>query len=435
MLRIVVVARRHLRVRPLQVAPVPSHFASALAHASSACKDPHRRYSSSEPTPYQAPSVIRPKVALVWQKTVNPALRTYLELNNNLLIPIKFIVPINDGNWPEETWGYPLGKHVKSLRQCWSKGKLPDFAVQDLLEMDFVFDVSQYKWDHMTMPALLRYSELHGHSDVPQRFRIKPGDNKWPEKLWGFHLGTQVLNIRIRGDFKAQVAKDREKLARIEFCFESSFADREWKTRVLPSLVVYPQKFGNCDVPERFEVPDCPPWPKAAAELRLGPVVDRMRRQKGYAEQCARDADVLEKLGFVWDHYWANWNDRVFPALETFKLVKGYNKIPQSFVVPCTPLWPERAHGLRIGNIMNSIRCHCDYFDQIARRADRLAALGFEFPIAQKRWDQRVEPLLAMFGELHGHRNVPIDFVVPSEAPWKERDWSIQLGKLKRKEK
>ncbi|KAL3660825.1 hypothetical protein V7S43_014227 [Phytophthora oleae] len=433
MLRFVVVARRHLRVRPLQVAPVPSHFASALAHASSACKDPHRRYSSSEPTPYQAPSVIRPKVALVWQKTVNPALRTYLELNNNLLIPIKFIVPINDGNWPEETWGYPLGKHVKSLRQCWSKGKLPDFAVQDLLEMDFVFDASQYKWDNLIIPGFFHYFELHGHSDVPLSFRIKPGDNEWPEKLWGFGLGAQVHRIRSKGLFKAQVAKDREKLARIEFCFESSIADREWNTRVLPSLRIYRQEFGACDVPQRFVVPDCPPWPKAAAGLRLGNVVKDMRYHKNYAIQSARDADVLEKLGFVWDRSWAKWDDRIFPAFETFKLEKGHSKIPQSFVVPCTTPWPEKSHGLLIGKIFDRIRFHCYYFDQIARNVDRLTALGFEFPIAQKRWDQRVEPMLATFDEVHGHRDVPIDFVVPSEAPWEEMDWGIQLGKLKRK--
>ncbi|KAL3660753.1 hypothetical protein V7S43_014156 [Phytophthora oleae] len=170
--------------------------------------------------------------------------------------------------------------------------------------MDFAFNVSQYKWDHLILPALFRYYELNGHSDVPTEFRVKTGDGEWPEKPWGLRIGHRVLNIRSQGDFKAQVEKDWEVLTRINFCF--NITDREWDTRVLPSLVVYPQKFGNCDVPERFEVPDCPPWPKAAAELRLGPVVDRMRRQKGYAEQCARDADVLEKLGFVWDHSWGN---------------------------------------------------------------------------------------------------------------------------------
>ncbi|KAL3660817.1 hypothetical protein V7S43_014219 [Phytophthora oleae] len=152
-------------------------------------------------------------------------------------------------------------------------------------------------------------------------------------------------------------------------------------------------------------------------------------------KQAARDADVLKKLGFVWDHYWAKWNSRIFPALEMFKLVNDHANIPAAFVVPCAKPWPEKLHGLQIGGIINNIRQRCNYFNQIARNVDRLTALGFEFPIAQKRWDQRVEPLLAMFGELHGHRNVPIDFVVPSEAPWKEMDWSIQLGKLKRKEK
>ncbi|KAL3660833.1 hypothetical protein V7S43_014235 [Phytophthora oleae] len=342
MLRFVVAARRHLRVRPLQLAPVPNHLTSVLTHGPPLCKDFRRHYSSSESAPYQVPSVIRPESSLVWQKTVNPALLTYLKLKKDLLIPIKFTVPENDSNWPEETWGYPLGKHAERLRLCWRKGnQLPDFAVQDLLEMNFAFDFSQYKWDHSIMPALRRYYEVYGHSDVPRHFHIKPGDSKWHETLWGLNLGYRVNDIRNRGDFKAHVEKDREALMRINFCLESTIADRDWDTLVLPSLRVYWLEFGHCDVPQSFEVPDCPPWPKVSAGLRLGYIVKNMRRKKTYAKQSARDADVLKTLDFVWDHFWTNWNDRIFPALQTFKLEKRHNNIPVAFVMPCTMPWPE----------------------------------------------------------------------------------------------
>jgi len=50
-----------------------------------------------------------------------------------------------------------------------------------------------------------------------------------------------------------------------------------------------------------------------------------------------------------------------------------------------------------------------------------------------RRWRDRVEPLLTTFEQLHGHRNVPRDLVVPSDPPWHEKDWGIQLGKLERK--
>ncbi|KAL3660744.1 hypothetical protein V7S43_014146 [Phytophthora oleae] len=222
--------------------------------------------------------------------------------------------------------------------------------------MGFVFNVSQYKWDHSILPALLRYFEIYGDYDVPAKFRIKSGDSEWREKLWGLNLGCRPHQIRPRRSYKTEVEKDKAALTEIKFCFDSSIVDRDWNTLVLPSLVVHLQELGSCDVPYSFVVPDCPPWPKAAAGLRLGNVVDGMRSRNNYAKQAARDADVLKELGFVWDHCWAEWNDRVFPALEKFKLVKGYNKIPQTFVVPCTKPWPAKSHGLRVGCIVNHIR-------------------------------------------------------------------------------
>ncbi|KAK1943109.1 hypothetical protein P3T76_005746 [Phytophthora citrophthora] len=415
--------RCHRPLRSLQLAPVPSHLASSLARTP-------RYHQESEP--YQVPSGVRSKNALVWQKTVNPALRSYIKLNNDPLVPYRFVVPFGDDNWPEDTWGYPLGKHVVLLRHSGKKGKLPAFATQDLKEMGFAFEAFQYKWDHYFMPALVRYFELNGNSDVHAKFRIEIGDVEWPEKLWGFPLGAQVSAIRSKGIFKDQVKKDKNKLEKVKFCFD--VADREWDTRVLPSLRIYWQEFGNCNVPSKFEVPDCLPWPKAAAGLRLGIVVKNIRSLEIYAKQFARDAVELKELGFVWDHQWAEWNERVFPALETFKLEKGNDRITKFFVVPCTTPWPEKSHGLQIGVLVSNIRCYSIYFDQIARSVDRLASIGFKFQIVPKKWNQRVEPLLATFDELHGHRDVPIDFVVPSEAPWEEKDWGIQLGKLKRKE-
>ncbi|KAE9262447.1 hypothetical protein PR003_g33537 [Phytophthora rubi] len=59
-----------------------------------------------------------------------------------------------------------------------------------------------------------------------------------------------------------------------------------------------------------------------------------------------------------------------------------------------------------------------------------LEAIAFYSKIAVSKWKNRVEPILVTFKQLHGHRNVPRDFVVPSTPPWREKDWGIQLGKL-----
>ncbi|KAK1933699.1 hypothetical protein P3T76_011913 [Phytophthora citrophthora] len=43
--------------------------------------------------------------------------------------------------------------------------------------------ISPCAW-HLVKPALKRYFELNGHTDIPYPFRIDHGDEKWPDKLW-----------------------------------------------------------------------------------------------------------------------------------------------------------------------------------------------------------------------------------------------------------
>jgi hypothetical protein len=91
------------------------------------------------------------------------------------------------------------------------------------------------------------------------------------------------------------------------------------------------------------------------------------------------------------------------------------------------------AFGLKLGKNVSNIRHRGDYFYYTARLVDALEAIGFELKIPDARWRDRVEPPLTTFEQLRGHCNVPRDFVVPSEPPWHEKDWGIQLGKLERK--
>ncbi|KAI9998278.1 hypothetical protein PInf_002653 [Phytophthora infestans] len=431
----VVAARRCLPVGALQLAPAPIHLLSVSTSPLQCKRDSKRSFSSESPA-YRVPSITVPLSATVWTKTVNPALRAFLKLRNHVMVPISFVVPMDDDEWPVNTHGYPLGKHAEWLRRRW-RGRLepPKFAAQDLQELDFAFDRSQYMWDHFVKPALCRYYELYDHTDVPQTFRVQHGDAAWPERLWGYYLGPRVFNIRHRGDFKIQIQKDVQEMAEINFCYDSTMYDRDWRERVLPSLQVFRQEFGHCDVHRLFKVPDCLLWPKAAAGMPLGGTVNNIRSKGYFGEQVARDEAELKKVEFVWDHSFTEWNDRVFPALKTFKRKTGHGHVRKDFVVPSTDSWPVKSHGLKLGIVISNIRAYSYYFDRIVRNMDKLGAVGFDLQIARVKWDQRVEPMLATFERLHGHRNVPSDFIVPSEAPWQNRDWGVQLGKLKLKEK
>ncbi|EGZ22490.1 hypothetical protein PHYSODRAFT_445515, partial [Phytophthora sojae] len=51
---------------------------------------------------------------------------------------------------------------------------------EELERIDFVWNASQYKWDHIVLPSLQRFYEVHRHSDIPRDFIVPTGDDSWP---------------------------------------------------------------------------------------------------------------------------------------------------------------------------------------------------------------------------------------------------------------
>ncbi|KAE9178510.1 hypothetical protein PF004_g25463 [Phytophthora fragariae] len=424
MLRLVSSARsRLIRADAFRAAgaPVPGALRLAVGRApfqlhyetphffSSDAKDHDRLWKS--------PAVYSP---VAWQETVKPALLAFFKLNKHLMVPIKFVVPHGDDAWPEAAWGYPLGKHAAWLRKQWGEGghRIDQKQFKELEEMEFAWDRFQYKWDRYVLPALRRFYDLIGHTDVPELYRIPKGSPEWPEHLWGQRLGRKVMNIRCRGDFAKQMKVDEDELKRLNFCHNESLYDRDWREKVVSALRAFHQEFGHCNLAGIFMGSEA--WN----------VVHYIRSRGTYPTQISRDKARLERLGFVWSIAEFEWSERILPALEAFHKVHEHCRVPRTFVVPSEATWPNQAHGLKLGIAAGNIRIRGSYFDQTAREMDSLEAIEFDSTIAVSKWKERVEPILATFEQLHGHRNVPRDFVVPSTPPWREKDWGIQLGKL-----
>ncbi|KAE9044584.1 hypothetical protein PR003_g5566 [Phytophthora rubi] len=165
---------------------------------------------------------------------------------------------------------------------------------EELEKLDFVYDVYQFRWDRIVLPALQEFYRVHGHTDVPESFVVPSGDEAWPKLTWGYRLGNIVGIIRRREVYSTQVAMSKEELDRIGFCYDISIAERDWTEKTLPSIRVYRQVFGNCIIPKLFIVPSCPPWPEKAWGMPLGVAVCDIRVGKTYVGQVARDKDVLD---------------------------------------------------------------------------------------------------------------------------------------------
>ncbi|KAL3673009.1 hypothetical protein V7S43_002306 [Phytophthora oleae] len=218
--------------------------------------------------------------------------------------------------------------------------------------MDFPYDHTQYKWDYFMKPALKLYFELNGHQTSLSTFALSMETRSGQRSCGGFLSESESTTCADETEerYTTQIKEDAVELAEINCCYDSNLAEEQrYRERILLPLQIYLQKFGNLDVPKSFTVPDCPPWPKLAAGSKLGSTIMNIRNRGDYAECIARDPE-FKKLGFDWDPFSTELNERIFPASEIYKLENGHCKVPPNFVVPSTISWPEKLHGYNFGS-------------------------------------------------------------------------------------
>lgn len=115
------------------------------------------------------------------------------------------------------------------------------------------------------------------------------------------------------------------------------------------------------------------------------------------------------------------------PALATYRGLHHDLLIPCDFIVPQEPPWPRATHGLKLGNIASHIRSLNEWAD----KHDELEGLGFKFgDVLEAIWRTEINPAFQVFLKTHGHLRIPVDFVVPSEQPWSEASYGLDLGNI-----
>lgn len=129
----------------------------------------------------------------LWKEVTMTALRTFQSIEGHFFIPYTFVVPEGDDRWPRTTWGYRLGFWVGELRR--RRHNLELYQLEDLFDMEFVWDARAAKWNQFYAPAMRQFTSLFGHSHVPQTF-VVPATNDWPLELHGYRLGQKVNNLR-----------------------------------------------------------------------------------------------------------------------------------------------------------------------------------------------------------------------------------------------
>ncbi|ETP38783.1 hypothetical protein F442_13705 [Phytophthora nicotianae P10297] len=231
-----------------------------------------------------------------WDVLFMPALRRYRQLYGHCDVPQNFVAGEEKDEWPRELHGYRLGAMVNRVRAT-SYAEYVERDREELEKLGFYFHSHDQKWQESILPAFEMYHRIYGNCNIQTHF-IVPEEEPWPQSMWGMRLGFIARNIRNRGDFFLQVARDYEKLENIGFVWNVFAA--KWQYAVLPALDIYVRVYGHANVPANFVVPSEDPWPEESHGLKLGELATSFLRRKIFADFIEIDRAQLEALGFFW---------------------------------------------------------------------------------------------------------------------------------------
>ena len=343
-----------------------------------------------------------------WDSQILPSLLRYKAKYDDLLVPGSYIDPVTN---------IKLGSLVESIR---NKGTWKQ-KHKELLGLGFEFNsTDEVKWQRAIKPAFERYIEIHGDCLVPQNF-VVPSCDLWPGKSHGLKLGKVTMAIRAKQAWKTK----RPELERMGFVFVS-IDDIRWDSQLYPALHRYKELHQDLQVPVDFVIPYSEDYPPSTHGIKLGLLVKSIRNRGDYKSKRQQ----LEALGFEYQSQTnSRWEKKILPALFMYQQVHGDLLVPAQFVVPRNSPWPKSAYDLRLGSIVNHIRNNGLW----ESKHEQLERMGFQFgDYLESVWTREIFPAFVSFKNIYGHLKVPRDFVVPSESPWPEDSYDIQLGEVLR---
>jgi Helicase associated domain len=327
------------------------------------------------------------------------ALQAFHQQHGHLVLPRRFVVPVDAATYPDEWRGLDLSSTVYTMKWWLRHVKQRPERVKQLNSLGFVWERLQPEWN-LILEALIVYLQHHGHTRVPFNFVVPHGDldGQWPRSTWGLPLGSCVYRIRSRHDFLRGPSSlsRRQQLDRIGFVWDVS---EEAFQRFYEALQHYARlhRMGPYSspshkalrVPSLFVVPaNDSSWPKSLWGYPLGERSSAVRSKQLYVKRCSRRQKLLQDLGFRFNSD-LSWFRVVHAAAIYSQLHGRILTVPCHFVVPCpsTPEeqdgwpWPEYLWGLRLGQRLKDVRVKGAYLQGpmgVSRRR-QLDALGMDW--------------------------------------------------------
>ena len=138
---------------------------------------------------------------------------------------------------------------------------------------------------------------------------------------------------------------------------------------------------------------DCPIWPEEFLDLPLGNIVDHIRCGNIAAKEIDSRKCQLDDLGFDWEgnspnRYLNLRFDLMVVALFTYNKIYGNSEVPRDFVIPPEVPWPVHTYGLKLGQMVNTVRRN-EYLlkKEFPERVELLELFGFDWWVPVEETD------------------------------------------------
>jgi hypothetical protein len=263
-------------------------------------------------------------------------------------------------NVPHTFGDNKLGWWVATQRVSKRLGQLKADRIDRLDSIGFVWEVQQSFWDK-SYAALVKFKEIHGHTDVPQSYHDK-------------RLATWIDNQRIRRD--RLPAARRAKLDAIGFIWDARTS--RWED-MYQRLVHFKESYGHMNVRETVK--------------KLTTWMREQRSNRAFGALSEDRFEKLSKIGFPWDVRSDNWQT-MFNRLVVFRAEHQHANVPDDYQDKELARW---------------VRAQREFKKRGKLSIDRVQSLeeiGFVWDIRDPLWEKGFSHLKA-YRDREGHCDVP----------------------------
>jgi hypothetical protein len=305
------------------------------------------------------------------------AIKTYKLVNcisegSPVAIPLKFVVPHDSPDWPQELWGLKLGEKADSILHGHYAQYRSEF---DALGLTAKFGPTDDRAQRIIL-ALKTYKSVNcipknSSFAVPTSFVVPRDNADWPQELWGLRLGETARSVLVEDTY----SEYRQEFDRLGLAFKYGTVDDRLRDMIL-AVKTYKRvraipDGGKVVIPIRFVVPtDSSAWPQELWGMRLGSIVGGILNGGHFREHRNKlqELGVCPRLG--------SWEERVrkfLLAVETYRKVRRIPPdrhvfVPYDYIVPhSSPDWPQELWDMKLGTKVAAYvnrNTYADYTEQ-----------------------------------------------------------------------